>query len=89
MQAAPTPDEEQGGSAGQDGSVQPIPLRTRLNPCDYDSYPVLAPLGNALARVATSCPCCNGARILGALVLGLVVGAVVLGPVAAHLGIHP
>lgn len=49
-----------------------------LNPCDMDSHPALAPIGNFFAWLASDCPCCSGARIAGAAVLGFVIGAVLL-----------
>lgn len=45
------------------------PLRYRLNPCDYERYRVLAPIGDALAVIwetftaGTDCPCCLGTRL--------------------------
>ena len=52
-------------------SPSPSPLlRHRLNPCDIDRYPALAPLGDALHGLyqaftwGTDCTCCLGARVL-------------------------
>ena len=45
-------------------------LRHRLNPCDIDRYPALAPIGDALHGLyqaftwGTDCTCCLGARVL-------------------------
>lgn len=47
----------------------------RLNPCDICRPQSIARLGDALAKLATDCPCCNGLRILGALAVGLALGA--------------
>lgn len=49
-----------------------------LNPCDMDSHPALAPIGNFFARLASSCPCCSGMRIAAAAVLGFIIGAILL-----------
>jgi len=47
-------------------------LRHRVNPCDIDRLPSLAPLGNALAlfyakafeEPTHGCPCCKAIRII-------------------------
>jgi hypothetical protein len=50
----------------------------RFNPCDMDRHPKLAPLGDFFAKLAVECPCCNGMRIIGAAILGLLIGAFAL-----------
>lgn len=40
----------------------------RGNPCDVDTHFTIRPLGYGLALLGTSCPCCNGARLLGTAV---------------------
>lgn len=58
-----------------------IPLKYRLNMCDIDRYAVLAPIGDAVAKLwqlltyGTDCPCCLGTRFIGALVAAAGVGA--------------
>lgn len=42
----------------------------RFNPCDSWAAPVLKPIGRAVAKLTTDCPCCTGARILLAAVAG-------------------
>lgn len=51
------------------------PLHLRLNPCDIARFPVLAPLGDALALLAPECKCCAGTRVLIALLVGLGLGS--------------
>ena len=36
----------------------------KANPCDAGTWPVLRPLGRALAALSVACPCCSGARIV-------------------------
>jgi hypothetical protein len=43
----------------------------RFNPCDVGAFPVVKFIGRVLSSFATQCPCCNGARILFALSLGI------------------
>lgn len=42
----------------------------RANPCDVDTHRALKPLGRTLARFGSHCPCCSGARVVGAAILG-------------------
>lgn len=53
-------------------------MKPKYNPCDMDSHPALAPIGNFFAKLASDCPCCNGARIVAAALLGFITGAVLL-----------
>jgi hypothetical protein len=46
----------------------------RANPCDYMAHDWLKPVGKFLTALGSECRCCSGARVLGALVVGLVVG---------------
>lgn len=48
----------------------------RINPCDICRHPALAPLGDAVAKLSTDCPCCNGWRILGAAFVSFVIALV-------------
>lgn len=50
----------------------------KANPCDYDAFCVLKPIGRVLARLTTRCPCCNGFRVLAAGLLGAFAGLWVL-----------
>jgi hypothetical protein len=43
----------------------------RINPCDADAFAVLKPFGRAMGWFATQCPCCNGVRVVIALLIGL------------------
>lgn len=54
------------------------PLRYRLNPCTISRFKVLEPIGDAVAKLAVECPCCNGFRMIGAAILGLVIGGLLL-----------
>lgn len=51
------------------------PLKYLLNPCDYDRFRGLSPLGDGVAKVwnlftaGTDCPCCLGFRLFGALLV--------------------
>lgn len=49
-------------------------LKYLLNPCDVDRLPFLAPIGDAVAKLAVECPCCNGFRIIIALAIGIAIG---------------
>lgn len=49
-------------------------LLHRLNPCDIARFPCLAPLGDAVARLIPDCPCCAGFRLIGAFILGTILG---------------
>lgn len=53
------------------------------NPCDTDAHKVLKPLGRVLGWLGTSCPCCNGFRVLAAFAFGVVAPLFVLWLVAA------
>lgn len=53
-------------------------MNPKYNPCDQDSHPALAPIGNFFAKFSSGCPCCDGARILGALIAGFAFGAALL-----------
>jgi hypothetical protein len=53
-------------------------IKPKYNPCDMDSLPALAPIGEFLAKLASACPCCSGARIVLAGVVGFVLGAMIL-----------
>lgn len=59
----------------------------KANPCDYDAFCVLQPVGRVLARLTTRCPCCNGARILAAGLFGAMFGYWVLVPLALVAGL--
>lgn len=50
------------------------PLKYRLNPCDIARFRPLAPIGDLVAKLAVECPCCNGFRMIFALVLGVLLG---------------
>lgn len=52
----------------------PYRLRYKLNPCDIDRYPVLAPLGDLLAHLASECPCCNTLRVVVAIPVSIIIG---------------
>jgi len=54
-----------------------IKLRHKLNPCDIDRYPVLAPVGDLLAYLASECPCCNTLRVFFALAVAFPLGVIV------------
>lgn len=53
-------------------------LKYKLNPCDMDRYPVLAPLGDVFASVTklftVECNCCTGARILVGIAASFALG---------------
>lgn len=51
------------------------PIYRRLNPCDIARYRIIAPIGDAVAKLATDCNCCNGFRILIALGVGVLAGS--------------
>ena len=59
-------------------------LRHKLNPCDIDRYPVLAPLGDMLAAsfklltYGTDCPCCLAVRVALLAAASFTLGAVLL-----------
>lgn len=46
----------------------------RANPCDMDGHPTLKPIDKALQALTSGCRCCDGARILIALGVGLLIG---------------
>jgi hypothetical protein len=46
-------------------------LRHRINPCDIDRWPHLAPLGDWLADRSSGCPCCDTLRVPAAFALGV------------------
>jgi hypothetical protein len=41
----------------------------KANPCDAWASPLLRPLGRAVARLASDCRCCSGARLVTAAAL--------------------
>lgn len=59
-----------------DGTM--VPWYYQLNPCDPARYKVLALLGDGLAKLATTCACCNGLRMVGYLVAGVIIGTIFL-----------
>jgi hypothetical protein len=44
------------------------------NPCDAWASDWLKPVGKFLTALGSECQCCSGARVLCALIAGLVVG---------------
>lgn len=42
----------------------------KANPCDVDACAPLKRAGRVLAALTTHCPCCTGARIAAAFILG-------------------
>lgn len=44
------------------------------NPCDMDGHPAIKPIDKALQALTSGCRCCDGARILLALAVGLLIG---------------
>lgn len=56
-------------------------LRHQVNPCDVDRFPVLKPVGDALAALwhavtaDIECPCCLGMRLVAVAGTGAVLGA--------------
>ena len=44
----------------------------KANPCDVGAHPTLYPIQRALQRLASDCPCCNGARIIAAAAAGAI-----------------
>jgi hypothetical protein len=54
----------------------------KVNPCDFDAYAPLKPLGSALASLTVQCPCCTGARIVIAAVLAALWPLLTLGALA-------
>lgn len=59
-------------------SSEPTPLKYKINPCDYERYKFLAPIGDFVAWFGSDCKCCSGARVLGAAIIGFVLGALIL-----------
>lgn len=57
------------------GKPEGTKWRHYLNPCDVDHMPVLTLVGDLLAMLATDCPCCNGGRMVFALLIGALGGA--------------
>lgn len=49
-------------------------LYFKVNPCDIDRMPFLAPVGDWLASWASECPCCNSARVVFAAISGIALG---------------
>lgn len=63
---------------------EPKPLlRHRVNPCDIDRDPRLAPIGDALHNLyslftkGTECTCCLGTRLVALAIVSFVLGALV------------
>lgn len=61
---------------GDDDGFDPTayPWYVRLNPCTVARYDWLAPIGDTVAKLAVECPCCNGFRMIGVAIAGLVIG---------------
>lgn len=47
----------------------------KINPCDIDRFPALAPLGDWLATLTPKCPCCATIRTFLLTVAGFAAGA--------------
>lgn len=57
----------------------------KANPCDAWAASVLRPLGRAIARLAGTCPCCAGTRLVAVAVLAAVFPTAMLVALAAAL----
>ena len=61
----------------EDPDQEPTPFKYKINPCDYERYKVLAPIGDFVALFGSDCKCCSGARVLAAAIIGFVLGALI------------
>lgn len=53
------------------------PWYVRLNPCTLARYKALAPIGDAVAKLAVECPCCNGFRMIVAALAAFTIGLLI------------
>jgi hypothetical protein len=58
----------------------------RFNPCDVDAFKFLQAYARALESLTSQCPCCNGARIVVAIVAAYWFPQATLGFIAGYIG---
>ncbi len=57
----------------------------RFNPCDVDAFQFLQAYARTLESLTTQCPCCNGARIVAAVVVAYWFPQATLGAITGYI----